>query len=138
MAIKLQDFIIAGFLAMAVLFGAGLLVADVNNEYDLDNPIGNDSNVNTSKLDELIELTQEQEQNVQEQESGILDDVAKLFRKPIAVVRSLGTAISVSGGIIGAGFSSFGIDPVFGLIVSGILVTIFIFLFVALLTGRFV
>ncbi len=135
--VRFQDFLIAGLLGFMVITAAGLIVGDANRQYP-DANIDTDSGVDLDKLNKTFAIIGGSYSNLTEQQSELTGGLAQIFTKPIAVAQGLTAALSVSGEIITSIFDNFGIPAVFGWIVGLILVVIFIFLFIAMLTGRFV
>ncbi len=134
--VKLQDFVIAGLLVFSVILGSVLFFGEGAKGYGLS--VENASFVNTSSLNELIQLTKEVDEDLAEQESGTLDNLAKIFRRPIAAIKAVRASIGILFEFFGNVEREYGIPTGFVSVIIAILTIIFGMLFIAALTGRFV
>ncbi len=134
--VKFQDFVISGLLFAAVALGSVIFVFDGANEVGID--ISNSTAINQTKLNDLLAFVNKTDSTLEGQESGNLDNLADLFRKPIAVANLMGEATSILKDFITNSFQDLAIPPVFGWIIIAIISILIVFLFIALVTGRFV
>ena len=134
--VKMQDFIIAGLLVFGVLFGTGIIVADLETQYDLD--ITNSSTINLDDLNALINLTDSTQKELDtvdsDESSGLITGVVNAFKVASLAIGS----VPIVGQILFSTASDFGIHPVFVGIAIAIMTIVFVFLLISLFTGRFV
>lgn len=132
---KFTDFFISVFLILSILAASFIFVADGIRGYDVE--IEDSNAINISKINKTLSEVSIITSTLQSEETGLLAGLETLIKRAFSVVKLLGGVIGIMYDLFNSFLSDYGVDPIFGRIFLGVITIIFVFLAIALLTGRF-